>query len=97
MTGVAWGEYQDYLYGRFDGQNHVDNAQTDRNGKVIWRADERRCEKCNMAEWDGSAMPRFAPRGREVLDLAQADPSHLQMNRTLLHAQMTHRMQMLLL
>ena len=35
MTGVAWGEYQDYLYGRFDGENHVDNAQTDRNGKVI--------------------------------------------------------------
>ena len=26
MTGVAWGEYQDYLYGRFDGQNHVDEA-----------------------------------------------------------------------
>ena len=29
MTGVSWGEYQDYLYGRFDGTNHVDNAQTD--------------------------------------------------------------------
>ena len=35
MTGVAWGEYQDYLYGRFDGQNHVDNAQTDRKGDKI--------------------------------------------------------------
>lgn len=35
MTGVAWGEYQDYLYGRFDGVNHVDNAQTDRNGNKI--------------------------------------------------------------
>ncbi len=35
MTGVAWGEYQDYLYGRFDGQNHEDNAQTDRHGKKI--------------------------------------------------------------
>ena len=35
MTGVSWGEYQDYLYGRFDGVNHVDEAQTDRNGKVI--------------------------------------------------------------
>ena len=35
MTGVAWGEYQDYLYGRFDGKNHVDNAQTDRNGNKI--------------------------------------------------------------
>jgi hypothetical protein len=35
MTGVSWGNYQDYLYGRFDGTNHEDNAQTDRNGKKI--------------------------------------------------------------
>ena len=32
MTGVAWGSYQDYLYGRFDGINHEDEAQTDRYG-----------------------------------------------------------------
>jgi hypothetical protein len=35
MTGVAWGEYQDYLYGRFDGKNHWDQAQKDRNGKLV--------------------------------------------------------------
>lgn len=35
MTGVAWGSYQDYLYARFDGKRHVDEAQTDRFGKVI--------------------------------------------------------------
>lgn len=35
MTGVAWGEYQDYLFGQFDGKNHEDESQTDRNGKVI--------------------------------------------------------------
>jgi hypothetical protein len=35
MTGVSWGNYQDYLYGRFDGVNHVDEAQTDRDGNVI--------------------------------------------------------------
>ena len=35
MTGVAWGEYQDYLYGRFDGINHEDEAQTDRSGNKI--------------------------------------------------------------
>ncbi len=32
MTGVSWGAYQDYLYGRFDGVNHEDEAQTDRAG-----------------------------------------------------------------
>lgn len=35
MTGVAWGEYQDYLYGRFDGQNHWDQAQMEASGKQI--------------------------------------------------------------
>jgi hypothetical protein len=35
MTGVAWGEYQDYLEGRFDGKPHMDEAQMDRNGQVI--------------------------------------------------------------
>lgn len=35
MTGVAWGDYQDYLYGRFDGRNHWDEAQTDRAGKHL--------------------------------------------------------------
>ena len=35
MTGVAWGEYQDYYYGRFDGVNHEDEAQTRDNGEKI--------------------------------------------------------------
>ncbi len=35
MTGVSWGEYQDYLYGRFDGVNHEDEAQTEKNGHKI--------------------------------------------------------------
>lgn len=35
MTGVAWGEYQDYYFGRWDGQNHEDEAQTRRNGEKI--------------------------------------------------------------
>ncbi len=35
MTGVSWGSYQDYLYGRFDGVNHEDEAQTDRQGNKI--------------------------------------------------------------
>ncbi|MBS0477453.1 MAG: penicillin-binding protein, partial [Proteobacteria bacterium] len=40
----------------------------DRNGKVIWRSDNRRCDKCNMAQWDGKPMPRLAARGKQVID-----------------------------
>jgi len=49
----------------------IDYVQ-DRSGKVIWRADPRRCDKCNMAEWDGKPMPRFDSRGRQVLDARTA-------------------------
>jgi len=35
MTGVAWGQYQDYFYGRWDGTNHSDEAQTEASGKKI--------------------------------------------------------------
>lgn len=35
MTGVAWGSYQDYFEGRWDGKSHQDEAQTDRNGNPV--------------------------------------------------------------
>ena len=34
-TGVAWGRYQDYLDGRFDGVKHWDQAQMDSNGDEV--------------------------------------------------------------
>jgi len=45
----------------------IDYVQ-DRDGKVIWRADERDCTGCNMDDWDGRPMPRFVQRGKQVLD-----------------------------
>ena len=35
MTGVAWGEYKDYVYGQWDGTSHLDEAQTQANGDKI--------------------------------------------------------------
>ncbi|RYG88553.1 hypothetical protein EON77_00455 [bacterium] len=35
MTGVAWGEYADYYYGKWDGVNHMDEVQTRANGDLI--------------------------------------------------------------
>ncbi len=49
----------------------IDYVQ-DRDGKVIWRADERECMGCNMDEWDGEAMPRFGVRGQQVMDARTA-------------------------
>ena len=35
MTGSAWGEYQDYLNGQWDGAEHWDESQMDRHGQPI--------------------------------------------------------------
>ncbi|QGH32681.1 hypothetical protein GI584_00740 [Gracilibacillus salitolerans] len=35
MTGVSWGEYQNYLYGQVDGRDHWDEAQKNRFGETI--------------------------------------------------------------
>jgi penicillin-binding protein 1A len=40
----------------------------DRRGKVIFRADTRPCDKCNMPEYDGKAMPRPPQRTKQVMD-----------------------------
>jgi penicillin-binding protein 1A len=42
----------------------------DRNGKIIYRSDNRCAlmENCNAADWDGRAMPRPPNRTRQLLD-----------------------------
>lgn len=36
MTGIAWGSYQDYFLGHWDGEKHFDEGQVQRNGDTIW-------------------------------------------------------------
>ncbi len=36
MTGIAWGEYQDYFTGKWDGKSHLDEGQVTERGDTIW-------------------------------------------------------------
>lgn len=36
MTGIAWGEYQDYFTGKWDGKPHLDEGQVTVKGDTIW-------------------------------------------------------------
>jgi penicillin-binding protein 1A len=40
----------------------------DRDGKVIYRADGRPCDRCNMPNYDGKPMPRPSARAKQVID-----------------------------
>lgn len=39
MTGIAWGEYQDYFTGAWDGEGHLDEGQVTQAGDTIWHGD----------------------------------------------------------
>ncbi len=36
MTGIAWGGYQDYFTGGWDGEPHLDEGQVQMDGDTIW-------------------------------------------------------------
>jgi penicillin-binding protein 1A len=47
----------------------IDRVQ-DRNGKTVFRADDRACDHCNMADYDGSAPPQLADTREQIEDPA---------------------------
>ena len=75
MTGVSWGNYQDYLYGRFDGTNHVDNAQTDRNGRKISHGGDvyYMCPAENYGEFLSVGVQRGLEAGVEAVHLEEPE------------------------
>jgi penicillin-binding protein 1A len=47
-------------------QPHLIELVEDRNGKVIWRADQRDCDRCDS--FFGAESPRIARTGQQVMD-----------------------------
>lgn len=39
MTGISWGEYEEYLSGNWDGKIHKDESQQSRDGSICWHHD----------------------------------------------------------
>ncbi|KFG70463.1 penicillin-binding protein 1A [Microvirga sp. BSC39] len=45
----------------------IDQIQ-DRNGRTIYRHDDRKCANCNAEKWDGGAAPKLAENREQVID-----------------------------
>ncbi len=75
MTGVSWGSYQDYLYGRFDGVNHEDEAQTERNGKKISHGGDvyYMCPGTNYGKFLCVGVQRALDAGTEAIHLEEPE------------------------
>lgn len=75
MTGVSWGHYQDYLYGRFDGINHEDEAQTERNGRKISHGGDvyYMCPGANFGKFLCQGVQRALDAGAEAIHLEEPE------------------------
>jgi len=75
MTGVSWGNYQDYLYGRFDGVNHEDEAQTDRQGRKISHGGDvyYMCPGENFGKFLCVGVQRALDAGAEAVHLEEPE------------------------
>lgn len=75
MTGVSWGSYQDYLYGRFDGVNHEDEAQTDRAGKKVSHGGDvyYMCPGTNFGKYLSQGVQRALDAGAEAIHLEEPE------------------------
>ena len=75
MTGVSWGSYQDYLYGRFDGINHEDEAQTDRAGNKVSHGGDvyYMCPGTNYGKYLCQGIQRALDAGTEAIHLEEPE------------------------
>ncbi len=75
MTGVSWGNYQDYLYGRFDGINHEDEAQTVSDGRKSSHGGDvyYMCPGTNFGKFLCVGVQRALDAGAEAIHLEEPE------------------------
>jgi len=75
MTGVSWGKYQDYLYGRFDGINHEDEAQTVSDGRKSSHGGDvyYMCPGTNYGKFLCVGVQRALDAGAEAIHLEEPE------------------------
>jgi len=75
MTGVSWGSYQDFLYGRFDGINHEDEAQTVSDGRKSSHGGDvyYMCPSTNFGKFLCVGVQRALDAGTEAIHLEEPE------------------------
>jgi hypothetical protein len=77
MTGVAWGNYQEYIEGRFDGIKHEDEEQTDRNGNPHRHGNSTdvfyMCPGTNYGKFLCRGVQRALDAGAEAIHLEEPE------------------------
>jgi hypothetical protein len=62
MTGVSWGQYQDYLYGRFDGVNHWEDYRVNWESTLTASLLQPDVWRYEVAPWPERVFGRSYPK-----------------------------------
>jgi len=75
MTGVSWGSYQDYLYGKFDGIDHHDEGQRDRNGNEMNHGKDvpYMVPSCSFSHYLAEKLKCAVDNGAEAIHLEEPE------------------------
>lgn len=75
MTGISWGHYIDYLDGDFDGEQHWDEAQTDRYGNMILHSPKvpYMVPTVSFADYIVSTLKRVVDAGVEAIHVEEPE------------------------
>jgi len=60
--------YSEFVNGGKKIQASLLDRIQDRNGKTIWRHDDRNCDGCDQADWQGQQEPLLADNRQQIID-----------------------------
>ena len=66
-SGLVTG-YSEFVNGGKKIQASLIDRIQDRNGMTIWRHDDRNCDGCNQADWNGQQEPLLADNRQQMID-----------------------------
>jgi hypothetical protein len=75
MSGITWGEYAEYYYGDFDGINHMDEVQKQKNGELIGHGKDNYyiCPSISYGKFICKGVRRALDAGAEAIHMEEPE------------------------
>lgn len=75
MSGITWGEYAEYYYGDFDGINHMDEVQKEKDGDLIGHGKDNYyiCPSISYGEFICKGVKRALDAGAQGIHMEEPE------------------------
>lgn len=75
MSGITWGEYAEYYYGDFDGINHMDEVQKEKDGDLIGHGKDNYyiCPSVSYGKFICKGVQRALDAGAQAIHMEEPE------------------------